>query len=67
MGPFDVKRQLNRRRAVRRLLANPRLPQETRDTWLRIYNNITLDETEYNRRVLEVYRDHQEEIVEWNP
>lgn len=67
MGPFDVKRQLNRRRAVRRLLARADLPEESRDIWLRIYNNITLDEDEYNRRVLEVYRDHQEEIVQWNP
>ena len=67
MGPFDVKRQLNRRRAVRRLLENPSLPQESRDIWLRIYNTITLDEDEYNRRVLDTYRDHKEEIVTWNP
>ena len=65
MGPFDVKRQLNRRRAVRRILANPNLPQGARDVWLRIYNNITLDEDLYNRRVEQAYRNHTQELVEW--
>jgi hypothetical protein len=66
MGPFDVKRQLNRRRAVRKILANPDLPEASRDVWLRIYNNLTLDEDEYNRRVEQTYANHKQEIVEWN-
>jgi hypothetical protein len=65
MGPFDVKRQLNRRRAVRKILANPDLPEAARDVWLRIYNNITLDEELYNRRVQAIYANHKQEIVEW--
>jgi len=66
MGPFDVKRQLYRRRAVRKLLANPDLPEASREIWLRIYNTITLDEDTYNRRVQDVYRNHRKEIVTWN-
>lgn len=65
MGPFNVKRQLNRRRAVRKILANPDLPEGARDVWLRIYNTITLDEDEYNRRVKQIYANHKQEIVEW--
>ena len=65
MGPFDVKRQLDRRRSVRRILANPNLPEDARQTWLRIYNSITLDEELYNRRVEQTYRNHSQEIVKW--
>ena len=66
MGPFDIKRQRSRRRAVAQLLTNPSLNSQARDIWLRIYNSITFDPTEYNRRVQAAYANHKQELIEWN-
>jgi hypothetical protein len=67
MGPFDIDRQYKRMESVKRLLSQPNLPTETRDLWTRVLNNIAFDEDTYNARVMWAYRNHKQELVEWNP
>lgn len=65
MGPYDIDRQYARMESVRALLSRDNLPQETRDLWTRVLNNIALDEDTYNMRVMWVYRNHKRNIIEY--
>ena len=67
MGPFCIDRQYERIRNCERVLANPQLPPQTRKLWTQIRNAIALDEDTYNMRVMWTYRNHKQELVEWNP
>ena len=65
MGPYDIDRQYARMESVRNLLSRDNLPQETRDLWTRVLNNIALDEDTYNMRVMWAYRNHKRNIIEY--
>ena len=65
MGPYDINRQYARMESVRTLLSRDNLPQETRDLWTRVLNNIALDEDTYNMRVMWAYRNHKRNIIEY--
>ena len=65
MGPYDIDRQHARMESVRTLLSRDNLPQETRDLWTRVLNNIALDEDTYNMRVMWAYRNHKRNIIEY--
>ena len=65
MGPYDIDRQYARMESVRTLLSRDDLPQETRDLWTRVLNNIALDEDTYNMRVMWAYRNHKRNIIEY--
>ena len=65
MGPYDIDRQHARMESVRTLLSRDNLPQETRDLWTQVLNNIALDEDTYNMRVMWAYRNHKRNIIEY--
>jgi len=65
MGPYDIDRQHARMESVRNLLSRDNLPQDTRDLWTRVLNNIALDEDTYNMRVMWTYRNHKPNIIEY--
>lgn len=65
MGPFDLDRQYKRMESVKALLSQPNLPTETRELWTRILNNIAFDEDTYNMRVMWTYRNHKQEIIDY--
>jgi len=65
MGPYDIDRQYARMESIRTLLSRDNLPQETRDLWTRVLNNIALDEDTYNMRVMWTYRNHKRNIIEY--
>ena len=65
MGPYDIDRQYARIESVLTLLSQDDLPQETRDLWTRVLNNIALDEDTYNMRVMWAYRNHKQDIIEY--
>ena len=65
MGPYDIDRQHARMESVRTLLSRDNLPQDTRNLWTRVLNNIALDEDTYNMRVMWAYRNHKRNIIEY--
>ena len=65
MGPYDIDRQHARMESVRTLLSRDNLPEEARDLWTRVLNNIALDEETYNMRVMWAYRNHKRNIIEY--
>jgi hypothetical protein len=61
MGPFDLEKQLARKKAIASLLLNTNLSDDARVIWEYHLNNITLDEGEYNHRVKQIFGG-----TEWN-
>lgn len=57
MGPFSVDRQRQRKQTLERLAATPDLAPEVARIWLRLADEVTFDEEEYNQRIVNTYRD----------
>jgi len=58
MGPFSEKKQLERADSIQRLLdSNPQLDDHMKGIWLKHQRNLCLNEDEYNKRVVEVFRN----------
>jgi hypothetical protein len=57
MGPFSFSKQIQRRKALERIIQQP-IPTEMRAIWLKHLNHLAMDEDEYYRRVHEIYKNH---------
>ena len=55
MGPYSTERQQRRREVIASLLLNTNLSDDARLIWEQHLRNMALTETEYNRRVVEIY------------
>ena len=55
MGPYSEQRQLERAEAVAKVLANPNLNEWARHYWQRVAQNISMNEEQYNARVVALY------------
>jgi len=65
MGPFSEERQYQRAASICRLLEQP-LPDETRAMWEGHLRNLARNETQYNYRVVEVYKNIQRRgVIQW--
>ena len=55
MGPYSEQRQLERAEAVAKVLADPSLSEWAREYWQRVAQNISINEEQYNARVVALY------------
>jgi len=55
MGPWNKDRQLERAKAVERLLQQPKLNDWARQYWSGVLENLATNESQYNRRVKQTY------------
>ena len=62
MGPYSETKQLHRINNIKSILANKKLPDDTRSIWERKLHNIAVNEDEYNKRVFEVFKDVKQGI-----
>lgn len=56
MGPYSEQRQLERAEAVARLLEQPNLSEWAQHYWTRVGQTLSLNEAQYNARVVGLYR-----------
>ena len=63
MGPFDEDVQARRARAIQSVLSNPKLSKQARAIWTTHLRNLAVTESEYNKRVKEVYSNHNTMLV----
>jgi hypothetical protein len=60
MGPFSEKKQMERAEAINTLLdSNPQLDDHMKSIWLSKVRNLCWDEDAYNRRVVDIFRNHK--------
>ena len=57
MGPYSEELQQKRRKALKLILAGPNISKDMKRIWKQHLNNLAVDETEYNKRVKEVYEN----------
>jgi len=55
MGPYSEQKQLERAAAVARLLAQPNLDEWARNYWTKVAMTLSLNEEQYNARVVNLY------------
>jgi len=57
MGPYSEQRQLERAAAVARLLAQPNLDEWARNYWTKVAMTLSMNEEQYNARVVHLYNE----------
>ena len=57
MGPYSEELQQKRRNSLKLILADPKISKDMKRIWKQHLNNLAVDETEYNKRVKEVYEN----------
>jgi len=57
MGPFNEIRQLERKATVLALLQRNDLSAWARNYWGTVFDTITMDESRYNARVVNLFKD----------
>lgn len=57
MGPYSEELQQKRRNSLKLILADPNISKDMKRIWKQHLNNLAVDETEYNKRVKEVYEN----------
>ena len=66
MGPYSEQRQLERARAVARLLSDPNLNDWARNYWSNVATNLSKSEEQYNSRVVGIYNEIRNQYTkEW--
>ena len=55
MGPYSEQKQLERAEAVARLLAQPNLDEWARNYWTKVAMTLSMNEEQYNARVVALY------------
>ena len=55
MGPYSEQKQLERAAAVARLLAQPNLDEWARNYWTKVAMTLSMNEEQYNARVVALY------------
>ena len=66
MGPFSLKRQLERKASVFQLLQRDDLSEWARNYWSEVFDAIATDEGRYNARVVGTWKSIQKNITkEW--
>lgn len=64
MGPYSEERQFQRADSIATLLKSD-LPDETRAMWEMHLRNLSRNETQYNYRVAEIYKNFKGQRVIW--
>lgn len=65
MGPYSEERQFQRADAIARLLKTE-LPDETRAMWEMHLRNLSRNETQYNIRVVEIFKNIKSKgVIQW--
>ena len=62
MGPYSETKQQHRINNIKSILANKKLPDDTRNLWEQKLHNIAVNEDEYNKRVFEIFKDVKQGI-----
>ena len=57
MGPFSETLQNKRKASLEKILATPGLSDDMKRIWQQHLNNLSVNEDEYNKRVVEVFRN----------
>ena len=57
MGPYSEQKQLERAAAVARLLAQPNLDEWARNYWTKVAMTLSMNEEQYNARVVHLYNE----------
>jgi len=66
MGPYSEQRQLERARAVARLLSDPNLNDWAKNYWSNVAANLSKSEEQYNSRVVGIYNEIRNQYTkEW--
>jgi hypothetical protein len=55
MGPYSEERQLERAAAVARILDDPNLTEWARNYWTKVAMTLSMNEEQYNARVVALY------------
>jgi hypothetical protein len=64
MGPWSEERQLERAENIHRILSNPDLSPEARRIWENHLANLATSESQYNARVVKIWRDMRNRYTE---
>ena len=62
MGPYSEELQQKRYKLLEAVIANPKLSEDMKRIWKQHYNNLAVNEDEYNKRVKEIYA----KVHPWN-
>ena len=66
MGPYSEQRQLERAEAVARLLNDPNLNEWARNYWTKVAMTLSMNEEQYNARVVNLYKEiRNQHTREW--
>ena len=57
MGPYSEKLQDKRKANLKLVLADPNISDDMKRIWKQHLNNLAVNEDEYNKRVVEVFRN----------